>query len=540
MREKIRIAIITKNKKIYSWQHSIMTELKESYFSEIILNINFDKEIIDEQEKNEKATLFWKLYLKIDNYLFRPKQNALLKKEYKELLNNVSFFKVNKDFKSKLLKNYKIDIIINFTDIEPSQSLINTSEHGIWFLNHCDMSKINKRPYGIWEILNKMPETVATLRYIKKDMAFPKTIDQTSTCTDRLSHKRNLNDVLWQSCSLIINNIKLLSENENLYYKKIKSKEEIFPNSNMTIPFIPPSNRRILSHVIILYSNKIIQLLNSLFYFHQWIIVFYHNKNNSDPYSLKNYKRLVPPKDRFWADPLLIKNNNKYYVFIEELIFKNKLGHLSVMEIDKEGNYSVPKKILEKKYHLSYPFVFKENDTFYMIPETSGNNDIQLYKCTEFPLKWELEKILMKNVIAVDTTIHKINDTYWMFTNIKKQKGASKHVELFLFSSKNLITDKWKEHPLNPIINDVKKARPAGSLFISNNKLFRPSQNCSNYYGYGLNMSVITQLSQTRYEEKTVHSIIPNWDIDVNSTHTFNSIDNLFIADIKIKRKRFS
>jgi hypothetical protein len=145
----------------------------------------------------------------------------------------------------------------------------------------------------------------------------------------------------------------------------------------------------------------------------------------------------------------------------------------------------------------------------------------------------------MNNIIAVDTTIHKNNDTYWMFTNIKKQKRGSKHVELFLFSSKNLITNNWTPHPLNPIVTDIKKARPAGSIFRKNNKLFRPSQNCSNYYGYGLNISEITKLSNTGFSEKTIHSILPDWKEDVIATHTFNSVDSLFVSDIKIKRRRF-
>ncbi len=55
---------------------------------------------------------------------------------------------------------------------------------------------------------------------------------------------------------------------------------------------------------------------------------------------------------------------------------------------------------------------------YYMIPESSAKKDIQLYAATDFPLKWELKKILMDDVVAVDTTIYKENDTYWMFINL--------------------------------------------------------------------------------------------------------------------------
>ena len=36
-------------------------------------------------------------------------------------------------------------------------------------------------------------------------------------------------------------------------------------------------------------------------------------------------------------------------------------------------------KILEEDFHLSFPFIFKFNDTFYMCPETREKKDIRLY-----------------------------------------------------------------------------------------------------------------------------------------------------------------
>ena len=73
--------------------------------------------------------------------------------------------------------------------------------------------------------------------------------------------------------------------------------------------------------------------------------------------------------------------------------------------MDKEGNYDYLGKVLEKDYHLSYPFVFEFENNFYMVPETESNNNIELYKCTDFPRKWEYHGEIMNNVSAVDTTI---------------------------------------------------------------------------------------------------------------------------------------
>src|SRR5690606_25917847 len=115
---------------------------------------------------------------------------------------------------------------------------------------------------------------------------------------------------------------------------------------------------------------------------------------------LNNDFKLIPPKDRFWADPVVIFENEKLYVFIEELVYKNKIAHLSVFELNTDGSITEPHIILKKPYHLSYPFIFKHEDKYYMIPETAQNNDIQLYESVSFPLEWKFKQTLMKDVKA--------------------------------------------------------------------------------------------------------------------------------------------
>lgn len=533
---KIKVALITNPKKYHAWHESIITDLVNCNFADIVLNLVITP---NHQNEEEKIPTMMKLFLKIDSKFFKPSPNALKKINLDSLSKTIDTKQITDNKVVETLSDCSIDVIINLTDTLPSNNIIKQAKHGVWFLNHCDIDKIKKRPYGIWEILHKQHETVAVLRCVKNVQSKPIVIDKTSSCTDNLSYTRNINSIYWQSQGLFYNNLKLLAYDESLFLQKIESKRDTLSNSEINIPFTPPKNLAIVKFVVLRYFKKLIQVTKSFFYFNQWALIFYNNKDNSSPYLLENYKKIYPPKDRFWADPFIVKKNNKYYLFIEELIYKNKLGHLSVMEIDEDGNYTKPEKILVKDYHLSYPFVFEENGVFYMIPETSGNKDIQLYKAIDFPLKWELEKVLMKDVVAVDTTIRKENDIYWMFTNIKKHSGESKHVELNLFYNDKLLSNNWTPHPLNPVVTDVKTSRPAGNLFISDNKLMRPSQNCSSHYGYSLNISEIVKLDTSNFKENVVLEIKPEWDKSISCTHSFNSADKLFVGDIKIKRSRF-
>ena len=42
----------------------------------------------------------------------------------------------------------------------------------------------------------------------------------------------------------------------------------------------------------------------------------------------------------------------------------------------------------------------------YIMPESSSNNTIDLYKCIDFPYKWK-KKTLIDNILAVDSNLIK-------------------------------------------------------------------------------------------------------------------------------------
>ena len=49
---------------------------------------------------------------------------------------------------------------------------------------------------------------------------------------------------------------------------------------------------------------------------------------------------------------------------------------------------------LEEPWHLSYPFVYSWNGSVYMVPESSSQGVLNLYRATDFPLHWKLVKVL--------------------------------------------------------------------------------------------------------------------------------------------------
>ena len=277
--------------------------------------------------------------------------------------------------------------------------------------------------------------------------------------------------------------------------------------------------------------------MNINLYHEQWILLY---GDHSDPMlkKIKNYKKIVPPSDRFYADPFLIRYKDRKYIFFEELIFKQNKGFISVIEVDKKGVFSNPVKVIEEDFHMSYPFLIRENRKIYMIPETSKNRTISLYECISFPHQWTFKMHLMKNVNASDTTIISHNGKYWMFCNIVENIGASSYDELFLFHSEKLHSSEWIAHPKNPVVSDVTKSRPAGNIFNYNGKLIRPSQNSAKRYGYGIVYNEILILNEKDYSETEISNVTPKSMSGVFGLHTSNSLDDFTISDCIVKIKK--
>ena len=60
---------------------------------------------------------------------------------------------------------------------------------------------------------------------------------------------------------------------------------------------------------------------------------------------------------------------------------------------------------------------------------------------------------------------------------------------------------------MNPIVSDIISSRPASKIFTYKNKLYRPSQNASKKYGYGMAINEIIKLNEHKNKEKIIEYI---------------------------------
>ena len=141
-------------------------------------------------------------------------------------------------------------------------------------------------------------------------------------------------------------------------------------------------------------------------------------------------------------------------------------------------------KVLERDYHLSYPFVFRFERELYMMPETSRNRCVELYRAVDFPRQWTLDRVLLSDCVAADPTLFEHDGTFWLFVNLARE-GAAINDELHLYFADSPFGP-WNPHPKSPVVSDIRSARPAGRIFRHGTEIIRPSQDSSVRYGYAL------------------------------------------------------
>ena len=246
----------------------------------------------------------------------------------------------------------------------------------------------------------------------------------------------------------------------------------------------------------------------------------------ADPHG-KMYHRLTDDGQRFYADPFPWSRDGRAYVFMEEYPYATSRGIISVSQLI-QGKLTTPHCVLEQDVHLSYPFLVEEQGVVYMIPETSSRDTVELWQCTSFPNKWELNRILISGENLFDVTLVKKDETWFMFA-AQMQRWTSSWDALVIWWAPSLFGP-WVPHRANPVVVDVRAARPAGNLLYSRGRLLRPAQNCADRYGAALTIAVVEDLSRLSYRQTVVGAVRPMPPFA--GLHTYNRSTNIEVVDI--------
>lgn len=220
-----------------------------------------------------------------------------------------------------------------------------------------------------------------------------------------------------------------------------------------------------------------------------------------------------------FADPFLITHSDKLYLFCEAIV--NQKGEIWCAQVVNTKLTAIQEAVIEP-FHLSFPNVFQFEGDFYMIPESSADSSVRVYKETEFPSQWELHKILHQGSRFVDTNFLHVEGVFYWFT-FDLDSNLSR-----LFYSDTLFSD-WIEHNQSPFPSN----RNAGNFIFEEGLMLRPVQISKNHYGEGVKLMKIVTLNQDKFEEEDY--IVPF----LSSQKGFSANGTHHISKVRFNNKSF-
>ena len=414
-----------------------------------------------------------------------------------------------------------LDLIVNCSSyrIFPGK-LPQASKLGVISFQHNDR-KINRGgPPGFWEVYSRQDATEFVIRQTKDDL----------NCGNVLLKGR------FATKSFYLLNQSALYKRSN--YHLLRLLNEIASTGNL-----PPARETQP------YSNALIELPNLTTQFlyiwkqaasiaqkitrhllkreERWGVAF--AKGHWKTLVLSHSNRIENPPKHFLADPFVVKEDNRYFCFVEDYDCERRRGCISVYELQDKTAVRLGAAITEP-FHMSFPYLFRYNEKLYMCPETCEKGEIRLYENVKFPLQWKLSQTIMSDVIASDTMIFEKDGTWWLFTNIDPVE-ADCCSELYIFYAESPLSNAWIPHPKNPIFIDSFKARNGGILFHQGS-IYRVAQKQEfGRYGKSTSINRIDVLTKEEYSETQLCVVEPNFFPRITGTHHLHCNDSVCVFD---------
>ncbi|HLW91028.1 MAG TPA: hypothetical protein VKS78_06990 [Roseiarcus sp.] len=232
---------------------------------------------------------------------------------------------------------------------------------------------------------------------------------------------------------------------------------------------------------------------------------------------------------RCYADPFAVTWQGRSCLFFEDLDHRVGKGVISFIEFGPDGPVGEAVPVIEEPWHLSYPFLIEAEGSLWMIPESSLSGAVPLYRCVEFPRRWERCATLLEGIEAADATVFAHRGRYYMTSVVRE--GVGGYSDTLAIHHAPSLLGPWRAHAAQPALIDVSAARPAGSVVERSGALWRPVQDCARGYGRALRLARIDRIDPENFAQTLTARIEsgPQWP--GGRLHTLNRAGRLECID---------
>ncbi|MFD2036367.1 hypothetical protein ACFSKL_16300 [Belliella marina] len=530
MPNKLKIGLLLDNLSVPAWAWEMVNVIINQNLADVRFIVLNQKP----KPSGRKSPLFYRIFSKIDRTVFKVIPNAFERKNILEIEGfepriirvNPIQKKFSDSFEQQDLESIKRqnpDVLIRLGFRILKGELLGIPTLGVWSFHHGD-NLVNKGgPPCFWEVMLGWSETGSVLQILSDKLDDGEVIYRSWSRTDPLSIHRNANKVYWKSLYFVPRQLARINSIGVLAWREEVEKKELRIVASNPEFFRPPGNLRMISLFFAWSKRNIQRKSHELFNKEVWEIWI-------SKIGAGQKVKISNPKGTYLADPYLIENEEGAWFFAEQYRYSEKKGSIAVARVQND-EVGVFETAVDEPFHLSYPFVWKENGAHWMYVESASKAGLRLYKTEKFPGNWQLFNVKLLDQKLYDPTICKKDGLYWLFANQKAHPSASSFDELYLYYSEDFVDGNWKPHPQNPIVSDVKSSRPAGALFEKNGNWYRPAQDSAKHYGHRIKIQRIVKWSVFEYSEVTEEIIEADWQEGLTGTHTINRSDNFLVMD---------
>jgi hypothetical protein len=539
---RLRVGVLLSSPHVRAWVWTALRDIGASGHAEIVA-------VARTPARRRRLGPLWGALRRADELLDRPipaGEDAFLIKDARPLLAGVPVLRMHagaggagtfaaEDVAS--LRALDLDVLLWFGDgRRPRGDVLRAARAGAWSLRFGDSRRRRGGPPGFWEVHHGWPVAGAALEILADDPEPNRTLHRTSAATVATSVKRTRNSLVWTALPLLGRALAELHRDGLDRFLERVERENAAPSFYSSPRFGSPGVTDIVVHGVRRAARLGGLLAKRPFTRQQWVL--YYGLADDLIEDCFRLEVLAPPVDRFWADPHVLMVGERYFVFVEEMLYARGKGRIAVIEIGEDGRAGPARAVLEEAHHLSYPLVFEHDGAYFMVPESAQRGTVDLYRATSFPDRWTFVEHLMTGIDAYDATLLRTDDRWWLFASVIKHRGAGSG-ELNLYSSERLIGGEWRLHPASPLCSDVSGERPAGAIFMRNGRWYRPAQDGSGVYGRAIQLNEILELTVDAYRERLVSRIEPDWDRRITRTHTLAHAGRLTVVDALWTRGRW-
>lgn len=256
---------------------------------------------------------------------------------------------------------------------------------------------------------------------------------------------------------------------------------------------------------------------------------------------------ILKPSFRFWyADPMPVSIGNKDFVFVEMYDKLRKKGFIGISETDEQGSLRKPQRVIEEEFHLSFPYVFKHNNAYFMIPECSESGQIRIYKMGADPYHWNIYLKWNDYQGFVDTVVYSKEDGDLYLITSQENPENKYQTRLVLLLLTNLsdqtaadLKQIWRAADYSYY------ARNAGGIMKQQDTIYRAVQySTAREYGKNIIIKQITEMNENGLIEKDCSKIkigdlsykLPAFIYRPWGTHTYGRSNKIEVLDLSVQR----